>query len=800
MGESSQPRRADPRPLNDRFAFKPIALLLLIPVILAGAGLAAVVIAPPFVAAALGVKKIDAKLTAAGADFTRIPRFPQRSTIYASDGKTVLATVYLDNRELVRLNQISKPTKTAVLSIEDSGFYHHGALNWSSLVRAIVANARAGTIVEGASTITQQLVKNTLGLNPLDRSFERKFQELALAIRVEQKYTKDQILEMYLNQVYLGNGVYGIGTAAEYYFGEPASKLDLAEGATLAGLIRAPTYYDPIAHPRRARIRRNDVLNRMLGQGILSPALNAKLKALPLGLSNKAGVYRQKKPPYFVTYLERQIVANPDGEFDALGKTAVARRRALYQGGLNITTTFDPTWQNYAQAAANQPYAISLYTPPGQPKPDTAIVSEDVKTGAIRTMLSGRDFAKDQLDLVDSPHAPGSSFKPYVLTAAFEEGISPTATYSSKSPYFPPNGWPGSACNCVMNAEGAGDSGMIDLYTATTDSVNVVFAQLIQDVGPQNVVDVAHRMGVTSDLPAVDSLATGSVGITPIDQASGYQTLANGGVHCVPYTVERISDNHGTVYQHKPDCTQVVSPGIAHLVTTMLQNVVTSGTGVAANLYSWPVAGKTGTADGNTNVWFVGYTAQVVTAVWVGSPGLTYSLGSSAFGGTVSAPIWHAYMMQVMQGMPPEQFPYAPLPSPKLSPVPNVVGLDQTAATAAVTGAGFQVAILTVDAPDKAGTVVGQFPAGGAGATPGSTVTLQVSNGKGTAAVAVPNVLKMSQAAATSALTAAGFGVAVSLKVVTNPAQYGVVLLQSPGGGANAPKGSTVTITVGSRA
>jgi membrane peptidoglycan carboxypeptidase len=219
--------RADPRPVTDRISFKPVALLLLIPVILAAAGLTALLIAPPFAGAAFGVHELDRRLDAAGADFTKIPRFPQRSIIYANDGRTELARLYLDNREIVHLNEVSAVARKAVLAIEDSTFYEHGALNWTGLVRAMIENLKARDVVQGGSTITQQLVKNTLGLDPKDRSVERKFQEFALALRVEERYTKNRIFGMYLNQVYLGHGVYGIGTASEYYFHKPASELTL---------------------------------------------------------------------------------------------------------------------------------------------------------------------------------------------------------------------------------------------------------------------------------------------------------------------------------------------------------------------------------------------------------------------------------------------------------------------------------------------------------------------------------------------------------------------------------------------
>jgi membrane peptidoglycan carboxypeptidase len=786
------PRGADPRPLSDRPIFKPFAVILLVPVVLIAALVMSLVIAPPFVGLAMGVKRIDAKLTALGADFTKIPRFPQRSTIYANDGKTVLDTVFLDNREDVKLKDISKVARNAVLAIEDSGFYTHGALNWSSLMRALVANARAGAVVQGGSTITQQLVKNTLGVGT-DQSFERKFQELALAIRVEQKYTKDQILELYLNEIYMGNGVYGLGTASEFYFDKPASELTLTEGATLAGMIRAPSHYDPLAHPVNTRVRRNDVLNRMMGQGTLDRVKGERAKRAPLGIPKGVHQIKQKAPPYFVTYTIQQILANPNGEFSVLGKSEAARRRALFEGGLRIYTTLDPTWQAYAQAAANQPYAVGLYTPPGSLRPDTAIVSLDTYSGAVRTMLSGRDYPHDQLDLVNTPHQPGSSFKPYILATAFEQGIPPTQTYSSKSPYFPPGGWPGSSCNCVTNAEGPGDSGFIDLYRATTDSVNVVFAQLIQDVGAENVVAMAHRMGITTDIPAVDALATGSVGITPLEQASGYQTLANGGDHCTPYTVERIADDKGNIYTHQLDCNQVIKPDIANLITSMLRSVVTSGTGTAANLYPWLVAGKTGTANNNTNVWFSGYTRQVVTAVWVGSPGDQYSMGS-VFGGTVCAPIWNSYMSRVMSGQPALPFPSAP--TPPQGPVPNVVGMNKPGATQTLGSAGFRVTLNVVNSGAPKGQVVGQSPSAGATVSLGTAVTINVSDGNGPV-TKVPTVTGARLDSAKAILTKDGYVVKVTYRVITDPQQQGVVLAQSPDGGTSAPSGTTVTLTVG---
>ena len=240
-GRPGPPPPRGPRSVHDRVSFKPIAILLLVPVILATSILTAAVLAPPFAAAGFGVNEVRSRLDALGADFTRIPRFPERSTIYAADG-SILTRVYLDNREIVPLNAISPLARQAVLAIEDSDFFEHGALDWSSLIRAMIQNARAGHVVQGGSTITQQLVGSTLGANRFDQSIEGKLQELALAIRVEQRYSKARIFELYLNQVYMGNGVYGFGTAAQFYFRKSARRLNLLEGATLAGMVRAPEW------------------------------------------------------------------------------------------------------------------------------------------------------------------------------------------------------------------------------------------------------------------------------------------------------------------------------------------------------------------------------------------------------------------------------------------------------------------------------------------------------------------------------------------------------------------------------
>jgi membrane peptidoglycan carboxypeptidase len=786
----------DPRSVHDRVSFKPIAVLLLVPVILATSILTAAILAPPFAVAGFGVNEIRSRLDALGAGFTRIPRFPERSTIYAADG-SVLTRVYLDNRVIVPLAAISPIAREAVLAIEDSDFFEHGALDWSSLIRAMIQNARAGEVVQGGSTITQQLVGSTLGATRFDQSIEGKLQELALAIRVEQQYSKAQIFELYLNQVYMGNGVYGFGTAARFYFRKSARRLTLLEGATLAGMVRAPEYYDPLDHPKKMLLRRNDVLNRMEGLGLISEARNDRLKAKPLTLPEDAGKLTRRHPPFFVTYLTNQMIENTSGEFtESLGRTEKARRRMLYEGGLDIHTTLKPNWQAWAEEEARKPLSVGIYPPAGSPPPDVSIVTIDNRSGALKVILSGRNYRKDKLDLATTGHQPGSAFKPFVLAGAFQRGIPPTQTYSSSSPWCSPL-WDDED-HCVENAEGTGH-GTVDLWTATEDSINVVFAQLIFDVTPKVVANVAEQMiGMdprTEGFPEVASLATGSVAISPIDMATGYQTIANDGRHCDPYTVQSIERDGKVLLKHERTCSPVLKAGDAHLITKMLEAVPISGTAASAfgSWANWPVAGKTGTAQENTNVWFGGYTKQFTTVVWVGSPGNPYSMGH-VFGGTVAAPIWVAYMSKVMQGLPAIGFPEPP--KPPEGPVPSVIGMTKKEAITTLSEAGFRASVEIADSLSPKGQVFSQSPSGGSVVPLGTSVSVQISTGE-PPQITMPRVVGMRGFGAQVLLESLGLKVTVVRVETGNKNKIGFVVDQDPPSQTLLIQGDTVTISVG---
>jgi penicillin-binding protein 1A len=750
-----------------------------------------------------GAKALNDRLETAGASFTRIPHPPERSTIYAADG-TILAHLYLDeNRQIVSLDHVAPVARRAVLAIEDSGFYQHGAINVTSVFRAMLANLLAGHITQGGSTITQQLVKNAV-IGSDVQTYARKFREAALAIRMEQTYTKDQILHMYLNETYLGNSVYGIGTAARYYFHEPASKLTLPQAALLAGLIAAPEDYNPLTHPKLAVERRNEVLDRMAALGWASQDQVDKAKSQGLLLARAAGVPTQQVQPFFVHYITQTILDDAGGQFDSFGKTYEQRKHTLYQGGLRIYTTLLPDWQRYAREAVDQSPNID----PDQ-GPDVSLVSVDVTTGAIRTMLSGKDYRRDQLDLAwNGRRQTGSAFKPFTLVAAFQNGYTPAKVYSSRSPFCSPL-WQ-SETGCVMNAEGAGDSGYIDLWTATQDSVNVVFAQLALDVGADNIAAAAHAMGITSPLAAVPSITLGTNSVSTLDMASAYSTLANEGVHCKPFAISHVLMPGGRkLYQHTPQCTKAVDPGIADLVTAMLQRVICCGTGTAADI-GRPVAGKTGTTEDYTNVYFAGYTPQIATAVWVGFPQgqvpMDSYYGGPVYGGTLAAPIWHDFMVKAVAGLPVNGF--AGAPAQPSGTVPDVVGQFSKDAQRILTDAQFTSIVQKVKSSLPPNTVIEQTPEGGAKLALGAGVTIQVSDGTpsgpgpagaggGNQQVTVPDVVGMTEGAAVGALEAVGLVLVVKKVDVTDPNQDGIVLSESPSAGSQVDAGASVTVVVG---
>jgi penicillin-binding protein 1A len=615
---------------------------------------------------------------------------PQSSKVYASDG-TVITTFHGEqDRTIIPLERVPRSLRHAVVAIEDQRFFEHGGVDLKAIVRAALANAASGRIEEGGSTITQQYVKNVI-ISPgetADRTLERKIQEAALARQLETQLTKRQILERYLNSIYFGESAYGIQAASKTFFGSTASGLTLAEAATLAGTIRAPGDYDPFKHPKAARKRRNVVLTKMADLGYIGKVRAKRAKAKPLGLQTRLD--RDRYPaPYFVDYVQKLITYDP--RFEALGTTPSQRARRLFQGGLRIYTTVDLDMQRQAENAVNGVL-------PYENDPHGSLVAIDPTTGYVKALVGGRDyfakgennFAKLNLAVLAEPglglatkktegvaagtgRQAGSAFKPFALAAAVKQGIPLSKQYDANSPMTFPgadNGGPW----VVNNYEGGDFGNKLSLLEATVNSVNVVYAQLILETGPQPVVDIAQRMGIRTELAAVPSAVLGANPVNPLDMASAYGTFATNGVHHPPVAITRIVDptKGEIVYQDRSKPVRALEPSAAYIVTTALQQVVQRGTGYAANI-GRPQAGKTGTAQEYRDAWFGGYTPDLAAAVWVGypegeiemKPSCIYSIHScrptridqtGVTGGSYPADIWHNFMLAALEATPATAF------------------------------------------------------------------------------------------------------------------------------------------------
>ncbi|MEI7814390.1 MAG: PBP1A family penicillin-binding protein [Coriobacteriia bacterium] len=565
----------------------------------------------------------------------------QPTKIYSADGK-LLAKLYLENREVVPISQIATSLTDGVVSIEDERFYDHGGIDPIGLVRATLKTA-SGTR-QGASTITQQYVRNTLLLDERTQmTATRKVREAYLAMELEKRYSKTRILEMYLNTVYFGEGAYGAEAAAQTYFARSAKDLTLAQGALLAGLLQSPSRLDPYNNPEGATARRSEVLGRMLYNSKINLAQYEQAKAEPLALMRiKEPVDGVYSAPYFVAHVKKAL----QQQFTPA---------VVFKGGLTVYTTLDTKIQGYAEKASRETFTNSK-------DPEVALVSIDPRTGYVKALVGGRDYAKNKFNLATQGYRqPGSSFKTFVLATAIEQGMPPWYDIDSSSPAeipAKPNPW------IVDNSEGSG-SGMMSLESATHSSVNTVFARLAYGIGIKNVVKMAKRMGIETKLPNYPSIALGASNVTPIEMASAYGTLATGGTHFPTTVVTKVIDRDGqTVFESAPQGTQVLKPDVARAITDILSGVITQGTGTRANI-GRPAAGKTGTSQLNRDLWFVGYTPQLVTAVWVGYPTeRTVEIdGSLGYGGTVAAPIWASFMERALAGRNASDFPKASEPT-----------------------------------------------------------------------------------------------------------------------------------------
>ena len=587
--------------------------------------------------------------TTKGAEGVNLQPLATRSVVYARDG-SVLATLHAEeNRLPVPLEQVPEHVVRAVLDAEDERFFEHGAIDVRGLTRALVSNVESGGVLQGGSTITQQLVKTTM-LNPR-RDLSRKVQEAALAIRLEEQMSKREILERYLNTVYLGNGVYGLEAAAEKYFGTTASQLTLGQGVLLASLIRNPVGGDPFTAPEEAKSRRALVVDHMLELGHVTREQAEAIKGEPLPTPPP------ERPPqgsdYFTEHVKQLLLAD-----ERLGATAQERTQAVFKGGLAVHTTLDPAFQRTAEQK------VAEIVPDTEGQFTAALVSIEPQTGAVRALVGGNGFDRSKFNLVtQGGRQTGSSFKAFTLVAALEAGNLPNDTILGTAPCSIPNPEAVDPVWEPKNVEGNG-GGVMTLTEATVNSVNCAYARLIKILGPQKVVEVAKRMGITSPLQPNLSLTLGTDDVTPLDMAAGYATLAADGERRDPYFVDRVERLDGKVlFKNEPKAERAISAQHARTANQILTQVVSRGTGTAAFIPGWSggVAGKTGSTDNNTNAWFVGYTPELSTAVWMGSPTDYIEMsnvgGIRVYGGTYPAMVWGAYMREMVGDRPPQRFP-----------------------------------------------------------------------------------------------------------------------------------------------
>ena len=621
----------------------------------------------------------------------------QRSYVYAADGQLMAALKDEENRQPVPLAEVPPHVVNAILAVEDAGFWIHDGYDVRGMLRAFRANVDSGGISQGGSTITQQLVKLNL-LND-DQTLDRKVQEIVLAQRLEQQMSKEEILDRYLNTVYFGNHAYGVQAAAETYFGVGVQQLDVGQAAMLAGIIRNPVTYNPVRYPERAAERREVALGRMVDAGWLTEEEEAFWTAAPTVPS-----FHQVLPKpndYFPSEVEQQLLT--DSRFAMLGETETERRAAVYQGGLHVYTTLDPLAQQQALAARDSVLPLENGVVPqpgvnpetGEPNRATAaVVSVEPATGAVRTMVGGPGFDSYKYNLAtQNPRGVGSSMKTFVLATIMEQGYSPDDIINGLAPCnFVDRSEEGGIYDVSNFADGGGSLGSIT--AATLASSNCAFVRLGLIAGPENVAEMAYRLGIPRTRPAgegaepapvvlpVKSLPLGVARITPLEMASAYATIANDGVYNPPYLVDRIEDREGNIiYQHQPAPEQRIAPETARLVTSILQQNVQSGTGTRARISGQPAAGKTGTNQNSTDAWFVGYTPALATAVWLGGLGHEYQIriagGPPITGGQYPAQIWGAFMNAWQSGRETVGFPGAPArPGGQMLTVPGGIDLS----------------------------------------------------------------------------------------------------------------------------
>lgn len=571
----------------------------------------------------------------------------ETSYVYDIKGRLLSRLHGEANREVVPLERISPELKRAVLAIEDSHFYLHHGINPNSIGRALWVNWKSGGVVEGASTLTMQLVKNIFLTS--ERTVSRKLSEAVLAVRVEQIFDKDEIMEMYLNNIYWGHNNYGAQTAAESYFNKSASELNLAEAALMAGLIQSPEIHSPFKDYQKAKQRQAVVLSRMAALGWITHEEAEAARTEPLGIG-KPTAWQGSKLPYVTDTVMQELN-------ERFGKEIALK------GGMRIQTTVDYFMQTKAQEVVQQGYKTlrgrGVYAKDLQ----VALVAVDPRTHFIKAIVGGVDYGESQLNRVtQARRQPGSSFKPFVYYTAFASGKFAPGSVVNDSPVSYRDG---SGLYTPRNY-GGGYAGPMSIQAALIQSRNVPAVVIGRKVGVDKVIEVCRRIGITSPLQPVTSLPLGAGDVTPLEMANAYATFASNGWYNDPTIILQVTDSRGNVLlDNTPKPQLVLDPWATASLTTVLQGVITSGTGRAANI-GRPATGKTGTTDNERNVWFVGYVPQLATAVWVGDDA-NRVLGKGVTGGGHAAPIWRNFMEQALKNEPVLQFHAASkFPRPKV--------------------------------------------------------------------------------------------------------------------------------------
>ncbi len=558
--------------------------------------------------------------------------------IYDINGKPLASIHDEANRDVVPLDQISPNLKRAVLAIEDSNFFTHKGINPGGIARAFMVNLEKGRTVEGGSTMTMQLVKN-LFLSPQSK-FSRKVAEAVMSIRLEQILNKDQILQLYLNQIYLGHNLYGVETASRSYFNKSANNLTLSEAAMLAGLISAPEEYSPFVNYKLAKERQEIVLNRMKELKWITPAQEtaARKEKIKLGKITSFGGSQ-------VPYVTQAVVQELTRRFG---------RDAVVKGGMRVQTTIDLKMQRIAEETVKawheRLYYQGLFY--DRDEGQIALAAVDPRTHFVKAMVGGVDYEKSQFNrAIQARRQPGSSFKPFIYYAAFASGKygpdsvvydSPVGYRDGDGYYYPQN-------------YGGGFSGAVSIRRALEVSLNIPAVKLGQEVGLNKVIEICRVLGIRSPMEPVVSLPLGAVDLTPLEMAGAFATFANNGWHSDTTFIVQVTDSSGNVLlDNTPKPKLVLNSWAAASVNSALQGVITSGTARAAQL-GRPAAGKTGTTSSERDIWFVGYVPQLSVAVWMGNDNYR-PMSYGATGGTIVAPVWRDFMSQALEGVPAESF------------------------------------------------------------------------------------------------------------------------------------------------